>query len=146
MGRLRTVSNQPGDQHSLKGPDSLRSGLGLHLSPTPQQPFTALRSAGWLRVEGRRRTTTSIRQPSLNYDVGLLDSLKKHHRWQPARLPRTVVGEGCWLNNSQPPHRQQSADSRGQLSTDERVWRDQAHFAVIWVYISARHFSSPPLP
>jgi hypothetical protein len=25
-------------------------------------------------------------------------------------------------------------------------WRDQAHFAVIWVHISARHFSSPPLP
>jgi hypothetical protein len=87
----------------LEGPGSLRSGLGLHFSPTLQQPSTALRSAGWLRVEGRRRTTTSSRQTSLDYDVGLLDSCQKHHRWQPAKLPRTVVEEGCGLNSSQPP-------------------------------------------
>jgi hypothetical protein len=41
----------------LEGPGSLRSDLGSHISPTLQQPSTALRSAGWLRVGGRRQAT-----------------------------------------------------------------------------------------
>lgn len=41
----------------LEGPGSLRSDLGSHISPTLQQPSTALRSAGWLRDKGRHQAT-----------------------------------------------------------------------------------------
>jgi hypothetical protein len=62
-GRLGALSPYDKMVHSrvigkgLEGPGSLRSDLGSQFSPTLQQPSTALRSAGWLRVGGRRRTT-----------------------------------------------------------------------------------------